>query len=668
MPILRAAPEPAQVNTAALGRDLRGTLRGAVRFDAGGRALYALDGSIYRQVPLGVVEPRSVEEIVRAVEVCRHHGAPVFMRGGGTGLAGQTCNFAVVFDCSRHLNRVRELHPHQRWARVEPGCVLDDLREPAERHHLTFAPDPATHNRCTLGGMIGNNSCGVHSVLGGKTVDNVEELDVLLYDGTRLRVGGRMNEAELARMIARGGRKGEIFAALRSIRDRYGALVRERYPNIPRRVSGYNLDQLLPEQGFNVARALVGSESTCAIVLGAKLRLMHSPRARPLLVLGYEDVYAAGDHVCQILEFGPIGLEGFDDELLRYYRGRHEHKPGIALLPEGEGWLLVEFGADRMSEAEAQARAAMKRLARQPHPPAMRRYTDPQQTRQVWKLREGGVGVTSYMPEGKIAWAGWEDSAVPPEALGDYLRALRKLINKFEYRGSLFGHFGQACLHLRLDFNLRTADGIRQFRRFMEEAADLVVSFGGSLSGEHGDGQVRAELLPKMLGHELVKGLEEFKDVWDPEGKMNPGKMVRPYPLDAYLRLGAGYRPAQPETHFQFPDDHGSFSAATLRCQGLGVCRRHSEGVMCPSYMVTREEMHSTRGRARLLQEMAEASGPIQGRWRNGDVKEALDLCLACKGCKGDCPVKVDMATYKAEFLHHYFKGRIRPRAAYALG
>ena len=654
------------VDVARLERDLRGHLRCEVGFDPGQRALYALDGSIYRQVPLGVVVPRRTEDIVRAVEVCRHHGAPIFMRGGGTGLAGQTCNTAVVLDISRYCNRLQKLDIRHEQAFVEPGLVLDDLRESAEHHHLTFAPDPATHARCTLGGMIGNNACGAHSVMGGKTVDNVEELDILTYGGLRLRVGAT-SEKELARIIAAGGRKGEIYAGLKTIRDRYGDLVRARYPKIPRRVSGYNLDQLLPENGFHVARALVGSESTCAIVLGAKLRLMPSPAARALLVLAYPDVYAAGDDVCRLLEHHPIALEGFDDLLPRYYRGRHEQKPGLALLPDGGGWLLAEFGADTIEAATAQAQAAMAAIRLRPNPPEMRLAATPEQAQSVWKIREGGVGATSYTPEGKVAWPGWEDSAVPPEKLGDYLRQLRALLNRFHYGGSVFGHFGQACLHLRIDFNLRTADGIATFRRFMEEAADLVVGFGGSLSGEHGDGQVRAELLPRMLGEDLVEGLEAFKAVWDPDWKMNPGKMVRPYPLDAGLRLGASYRPAQPETRFQFPQDKGSFSAATLRCSGIGLCRRHDHDFMCPSYMVTREEKHSTRGRAHLLWEMLQGD-LVQGGWRSQPVHEALDLCLSCKGCKSDCPVNVDIATYKAEFLSHYYEGRLRPPHAYALG
>ncbi|MGH9525399.1 MAG: FAD-binding and (Fe-S)-binding domain-containing protein, partial [Terriglobales bacterium] len=478
------------------------------------------------------------------------------------------------------------------------------------------------------------------------------------------------SDKSLGAIVAAGGPRGQIYAALQSLRDQYGDLVRARYPKIPRRVSGYNLDELLPENGFQVARALVGSESTCAIILAAKLRLLPSPSARPLAVLGYASAGEAGDHVCAILEHHPIGLEGFDDVLIAYLRDRGTEEEDIRLLPPGAGWLLVEFGADRMADAEHQAQKLLRAPGKQPHPPAMRLFTDAAEIRRVWRLREVAVGVTSFTPDKKVAWPGWEDSAVPPEKLGPYIRDLRALLREFGYHASIFGHFGQACLHMRIDFNLRTADGVRQFRRFIERAADRVAFYGGSVSGEHGDGQARAELLPKMFGADLVRGLEAFKAIWDPDWKLNPGKMVAAYKLDENLRLGPAYRPAQPATYFQFPDDHG-FAQATLRCSGLGECRRETldagTETMCPSYLVTREEMHSTRGRAHLLWEMLQG-GILKDGWRNRDVRQALDLCLSCKGCRRDCPVNVDMASYKAEFLAHYYQGRIRPRSAYAMG
>jgi FAD/FMN-containing dehydrogenase/Fe-S oxidoreductase len=652
----------------ALAEELRGRIAGEVRFDDGSRALYATDASNYRQVPVGVVIPRTVNDVIETVAACRRYGAPVLSRGCGTSLAGQCCNVAVVIDFSKYLNRIIELDSGRRRARVQPGLILDDLRDAAERHHLTFGPDPATHDHCTLGGMIGNNSCGVHSVMSGKTVDNIEELEVLTYDGLRLRVGPASDE-ELAHIVRAGGRRGEIYSRLRDLRDRYAGLIRTKYPKIPRRVSGYNLDQLLPENGFHVARALVGSESTCVTVLEATVRLVHSPQFRVLLVLGYPDVYAAGDHVPEVLAHGPVGLEGMDDLLVQSIRIQHLHEESLGLLPEGHGWLLAEFGGDSAEEALDRARATLEDLKRGPGAPAMKLVEDRGEQHAIWRIRESGLGATAHVPGYGITWPGWEDAAVAPEKLGRYLREFRSLLEKFGYGCSLYGHFGDGCVHVSIDFDLQTRDGIEKFRRFLDEAADLVLRHGGSFSGEHGDGQARGALLSKMYGPELIEAFREFKSIWDPEWKMNPGKVIDANQPTANLRLGADWSPWHPKTHFRYPGDEGSFvKAAGLRCAGVGMCRRTHGGTMCPSFMVTREEKHSTRGRARLLFEMLEREMIGQDGWRDEEVKEALDLCLACKGCKEECPVHVDMASYKAEFLSHYYKGHLRPRSAYAFG
>ena len=665
--IPKAAPhEGPPVEAQGLAAELRHTIEGEVRFDDGSRALYAAGGANYRQVPIGVVIPKSIDDIVRTVAACRRYGAPVLSRGGGTSLAGQICNVAVVMDMSKYLHHIVELDPHHKRARVQPGLVLDDLRHAAERYHLTFAPDPSTHNHCTLGGMIGNNSCGVHALMGGKTEENVEQLDILTYDGVRMTVG-KTSEEELARIFENGGRRAEIYRQLQILRDTYADLIRARYPKIPRRVSGYNLQQLLPEHGFDVAKALVGTEGTCVTVLEATVRLIHSPPARTLVVLGYPDIYSAGDHIPDILEFTPIGLEGMDDVLVHDIKTKRLHLENLDLLPDGGGWLLVEFGGETKEEADAHATRMMAALKKRSDAPSMRLYDDLEQEHHVWKTRESGLGATARVPGKPDTWEGWEDSAVPPEKLGPYLRDLRALFQKYEYGCALYGHFGQGCVHTRIDFDLKTREGIQKFRSFISEAADLVVSYGGSLSGEHGDGQSRAEFLPKMFGQELMGAFREFKTIWDPEGKMNPHKIVDPYRIDENLRLGADYNPPQPETTFKFAEDGGSFSRATLRCVGVGECRRESGGTMCPSYRATREEMHSTRGRARLLWEMLEGN-PLKGGWRNEHVHDALHLCLACKGCKSDCPVNVDMASYKSEFLSHYYEGRLRPRHAYSMG
>jgi FAD/FMN-containing dehydrogenase/Fe-S oxidoreductase len=655
----------ARVDRESLLRDLRRELRGEVRFSPGDRALYATDASNYRQLPVGLVLPRDQDDLVATIAVCRRHGAPVLMRGGGTALAGQSCNDAVVVDISKYVHGILDLDVVGRRARVLPGTVLDALRNAAVRHDLTFGPDPATHNHCTLGGMIGNNSCGPHAVMAGRTADNVHELEVLTYDGLRLRVGPTSPE-ELQEIISKGGRRGEIYAGLRALRDRYADLIRRRFPRIPRRVSGYNLDELLPENGFQVARALVGTEGTCVTVLEATVQLVPWPRARSLLVLGYPDVYQAAEGIEGLMEHGPIALEGLDHKLIDMIKAKGLHEKYLKYLPEGRAFLLVEMGGDSQAEADERARGVLNAVRRHAAHITGEVLSDPDLQEKIWLVRESGLGATARVPGHNDAWPGWEDSAVPPRKLASYLRDLQSLFDRYGYEAALYGHFGQGCVHCRIDFDLASAEGIARYRAFVGEAADLVVSYDGSLSGEHGDGQSRAELLPKMYGHELVQAFAEFKGLWDPEGKMNPGKVVEPHRIVDNLRLGADYRPSRVETYFKFPDDDGLMSRATLRCVGVGKCRRSDGGTMCPSFMVLHEEKHATRGRAHLLHEMLQE--PELRGWRDPEVKESLDLCLACKGCKGDCPVNVDMATYKAEFLAQHYRGRLRPRPAYAMG
>ena len=648
-----------------LKKELDQQIKGEVRFAEADRGLYASDASNYRMVPLGVILPKDAEDVERAVAICRKYDAPIFARGGGTGIPGQTVNNGVLFDFSKYMNKVIDLDPEKQTARVQPGTVLDTLRDAAEKHELTFGPDPATHSRCTLGGMIGNNSCGVHSVMAGETVDNVDELDVLLYDGTRMTVGETTDE-EFDRVIRAGGRKAGIYRELRAFRDKHANAIRKNCPDIPRRVSGYNLPALLPENNFNVARALVGSECTCVIVLEAKVRLVYSPPVRSLLVIGYESIFEAADHVTEPLPFDPIALEALDDTFISDMKKKGMHPEHLNLMPEGKAWLLVEFGGETKQESDARAKKLMDHLAGNGKPP-VKLFDQPSEEKLVWYLREEGLGATAKIPGEPDNHEGWEDSSVPPENLGRYLRDFQKLLDKYGYYGALYGHFGQGCLHTRLNFDLETADGIREFKSFLEEASDLVVSHGGSLSGEHGDGQARGELLPRMFDAEIIEAFREFKSIFDPDWRMNPGKLIDPYAVDENLRLGTHYNPTPPKTHFQFPDDNFNFAQATERCVGAGVCRQHGGGTMCPSYMVTLEEKHSTRGRARLLGEMIRGE-TISDGWHSEAVKEALDLCLACKGCRGECPVQVDMATYKAEFLSHYYEKKTRPRTALTMG
>lgn len=652
-----------EVDAVALARELAAACRGEVRFSDSDRALYSTDASNYRQLPLGVVVPRTIDDVVATVELCRRHGASMFMRGAGTSLAGQCCNSGVVVDTSKYLDRLLELDPDRRTATVEPGIVCDTVRDAAGRHGLTFGPDPATHDRCTVGGMVGNNSCGVRSVWAGKTVDNVEELEILTYRGLRTWVGATPDQ-QYEEIVTAGGERGALYRNLRELADTHAEAIRSGFPRLPRRVSGYNLDELLPENGFHLGRALVGSESTCAVVLRARVKLIPAPRAHALAVLGFPDIFAAADRVPQILAHAPIGLEGMDAYLVHCVKTMGLSLADLPLLPEGGGWLLAEFGGQDRADARRRAEAVAQELSGAGV--TARVFDDPGIQARIWLIRKSALGATSFVPGQAAAWAGWEDSAVPPERLGEYLRCLVALMDSYGYRAALYGHFGDGCIHTRIPFDLRSAPGITAFKAFVEEAADLVLSLGGSLSGEHGDGQARGFLLPRMFGPRVMQAFREFKAAWDPDGQMNPGKLLDADPVDSHLRLGTGYRPDRTQTVFEFPQDPEGLAGGAMRCVGVGRCRSDT-GLMCPSYMVTREEKHSTRGRARLLFELLQ-EGPAAGAGDAEGVKDALDLCLACKGCKSECPVNVDMATYKAEFLSRYYRGRLRPASAYSMG
>ncbi len=643
---------------------LRAGLRGSVAFDSGTRSVYAADASNYRQVPLGVVLPLDHDDVVATLRICADADAAVVARGAGTSLAGQACNVAVVVDLSRHMTRILELDPVARIARVQPGVVLDDLRRAAEEHGLTFGPDPATHAWCTLGGMIGNNSCGSHALFAGKTVDNVERLTLVTYGGTTLDLGA-FDAAALEAARVAGGPLAGLLDELGAIVREHAVEVRERFPDIPRRVSGYNLDQLLPESGFHVARAVVGTESACGIVTEATVRLIPSPRHRRLVVMGYPDIFVAADSVPDHLRHPLLALEGFDSRLVEQMRERPLNVEHLELLPDGRGWLIAELGADDPAAADALAVAFIASLS-----PGVdsRRYDDPERQARTWLIRESALGVTALSADGTHNFEGWEDAAVAPEQLGRYLRALTALWAEFGYSGSLYGHFGQGCAHTRNPFDFSTAAGLRDYRSFIERAADLVVSLGGSLSGEHGDGQARGELLERMYGPTLVGAFRRFKAAFDPRGRMNPGKGVDAFPLDSNLRFGPDHIQAgTPRLVDIFGAGAGALQTGAERCVGVGRCVRTDAGTMCPSYRATRDERHSTRGRARLLVEMFQGE-TTPATWHNEDVKDALDLCLSCKGCLTDCPTRVDIASYKAEFLSHYYDGRRRPRSMLALG
>ena len=610
-------------------------------------------------MPLGVINPRHEGDVARVLEMARENRLPILPRGAGTALAGQATNTAIVLDFSRYMNQVIAIDPDQRTAIVEPGLVQSHLDAALTPHGLFFAPDPATKDRCTLGGMIGNNSCGAHSAAYGKTVDNVVSLDALLYDGTRLEFGGG-GEGEYASALTTGGRRAELYRHLRTLIDAHGPLVRERYPQIPRRVSGYNLDELLPERGFNLARAIVGSEGTLAIVLKATVRVVPKPRRLALVVLGFDDVFIAADQMPWLLGHRPEALEGFDDRLPEFAKAKG--LDAVRMLPDGRAFLIIELGGANEDEIRERAHRMVQEAVRNVACVGHAVLFERSEQLAVWGLRESGLGASALIPGNPRTWPGAEDCAVPPAHLGEYLRRFKQTLDHRQLvAATYYGHFGEGCVHCRINFDLFTKPGVATFRAAMTDIAELVAEFGGSLSGEHGDGLARSELLPKMFGDRLIDVFRDFKTAFDPDHRMNPGVIVDPEPLDAHLRVGANYAPRPVNTHFDFSSE-GGLAGATLKCVGIGKCRKTGSGTMCPSYMATGNELYSTRGRAHLIHEAL--TSDLLGRSFNDDtLYESLELCLSCKACKSECPASVDIAAYRAEFLANYFQSHHRPLA-----
>jgi FAD/FMN-containing dehydrogenase/Fe-S oxidoreductase len=642
---------------ASFASEMRRIVEGDVRFDAGTLAAYSTDASNYRRVPIGVVCPRHQDDVIRAVALARENGVPIVGRGGGTSLAGQACNTALVIDFSRYMTTVNAIDAEHHNATVESGVVQSKLNAQAAQYGLFFAPDPATKDRCTLGGMIGNNSCGAHSAAYGKTVDNVIALDVLLYDGTRLQLGSGSSETIQA-AIASGGRSGEIYSRTQRLAAQYAELIRTRFPRIPRRVSGYNLDELLPENGFNLARSLAGSEGTLALVLGATVKLVPRPKELVLVVLGFADIFEAADHVPWLLEHRPEALEAFDHNLVEF--GHAKRLPSLRLLPPGGAYLIAELGGASLEEARERGEALLSRARQTKGLVGGTLFTDAQERAAVWGLRESGLGAGAPREGFPRVWPGAEDCAVAPARLGQYLRSFDQLLQRRGLSVAMYyGHFGQGCIHCRINFDLTSAAGIATFRSAMLEIGDLICEHGGSISGEHGDGIARSELLPRMFGPELMGAFQEFKTIFDPEGRMNPGVIVDAEPMDAHLRLGAAYQPTQIATHFDFSAD-GGLGGAVSRCIGIAKCRKLESGAMCPSYMVTQDELLSTRGRAHMLFEALNGE-LLPGGFGDEALHDSLKLCLSCKSCKSECPATVDMASYKAEFLSHYHRSHPRP-------
>ena len=612
------------------------------------RAEYSTDASLYRVPPELVAFPRDPDEVEAVVATCLELGVALTARGAGTSIAGNAVGPGVVMDLGRHLRRVLALDPETATATVEPGVVLDHLQAAARAHGLRFGPDPSTHSRCTLGGMIGNNACGSRALAYGRTADNVLELEVVCGTGQRLRAGP-------GTAAAVPGLEEVVRANLAPIRTQFGRFARQN--------SGYQLEHLLPGRGGDLARALAGSEGTLAVVLQATVRLVRAPAAAVLVVLGYPDMATAADAVGTVLPRRPVALEGIDARILEAVRRRGRAVPE---LPEGGGWLLVELAGATAAEAEAVAGRLVATAGGDAT--ARRVLTDPAEAAAIWRIREDGAGFGGRSPAGAPAWAGWEDAAVPPDRLGAYLRDFEALLAASGLGGIPYGHFGDGCLHVRIDFPFDRPDGRAVYRAFVEQAAELVATYGGSMSGEHGDGRARSELLPRMYEPAAIEAMAAIKAVLDPRDLLNPGVLVRPRPFDADLRRTTA-RPVTGRLGFRYGEDGGDLTSAVHRCTGIGRCVADGTGaggVMCPSWLATRDEKDTTRGRSRVLQEAV--NGALVRGLASPEVHEALDLCLACKGCLSDCPTGVDMATYKAEVLHQTYRGRPRPAAHYSLG
>ena len=657
-----AAGTPGQtVNQGELAAALRSAGLAEVETATRRRAEYSSDASNYRVVPEVVAFPRSAEEIVAALAVCRELNAPIVTRGGGTSIAGNALSAGLVLDLSRHLNRVLHVDPERQTAMVEPGTVLDDITAAAAPHGLRFGPDPSTHSRATIGGAIGNNACGSRALRYGRTADNVIALDVITGTGTRFTAGRGRGQGRGTAATEPAVPAAELLTGLHTLVDGNLATIRTEFGRFTRQVSGYSLEHLLPENGADVAKFLSGTEGTLALTLQATVRLVAAPRATALAVLGYPDMAAAAEAVPALLPHLPVALEGLDSRMVDVVRTRRG-PAAVPGLPRGGGWLFAETAGDTLEEA----RAAAGKLVADGGCLDSAVITGPAAAA-LWRIREDGAGLGGRTPAGAPAWPGWEDSAVPPASLPAYLRELEELMAAHGLDGLLYGHFGDGCIHARIDFPLRDRPSV--LRSFTQDAARLAASYGGSASGEHGDGRARGELLPAMYSASAIGLFGAVKQLFDPSNLLNPGVIVDPAPLDSDLRVPLA-APLRRNLGFAYAADGGDFSSAVHRCTGVGKCRADntaSGGVMCPSYLATRDEKDSTRGRARVLQELANGSLVSSG-WQSPEVAEALDLCLSCKGCSTDCPAGVDMATYKAEALYQRYRGRLRPASHYALG
>ena len=653
------ADDAVSADTRALVEDLKGLVEGEVRFDPMTRALYSTDASIYQVEPIGVVLPRSEEDVIAVVETAAHHGVPVLPRGGGTSLAGQAVGRAVVLDFSKYMRRVLEIDAGQGWVRTEPGIILDELNQHLAPHGVQFAPDPSTSNRGNVGGALGNNSCGAHSILWGKTVDNVAQLEVVLSDGSRTKLGPLTREGVDARTRS-NGLEGDIYRRLAEIGEADREEILARYPKIQRRVSGYNLDELVGDDGFDSARFVVGSEGTLVTITQAKLKVVPLPRFKGLAVLHFRDVNESMEATVAALELEPAAVELVDEMIVRQARSNLAYSRMMDFVEGDPGALLLtEFYGDSQAEVEARLDGIEKRMAAGGLGYAVRRITDPAQQARVWAVRKAGLGLMMNVTGDAKPLPFVEDTAVAPEHLPEYVRRFDEIVRDHGTTAGYYGHASVGCLHIRPLIDLKQGEDIGRMESISEAVSDLVLEFGGAMSGEHGDGLVRSVWNEKMFGPRIYDAFRSVKAAFDPHGIMNPGKIVDSPPMTNDLRYTPDYRPLQLRTGLGYSTE-GSFAGAVEMCNGQGACRKVTSGTMCPSYMVTRDEEHSTRGRANALRAALSGALPVDSL-TSRRLYDVLDLCLECKGCKAECPSNVDMAKLKYEFLDRYHKANGYP-------
>ena len=636
-----------------LEHELRRHVEGDVRFDTYSRLLYSTDASMYQMEPIGVVIPRHAGDVQAVIEVANRQGVPLLPRGGGTSLTGQTVNRAVVLDFSRYMGNVLEVNREERWARVQPGLVQDELNHHVRPMGLLFGPDTSTSNRATLGGMIGNNSGGSHSIAYGLTVEHVIELQTILADGSRASFGAVTPE-QFAAKCRLPGLEGQIYREVERIRGTYAAEIRARYPRHWRRVCGYNLDELVKDRPLNMARLIVGSEGTFLTVVEAKVRLVDRPKATAVDVIHYRDMQEALESSQAILETGPYAVELTDKMILDLARNNIEQSQRMGFVQgDPAAILIVEYAGETDQEVKAKVAQLEAVRSRGRFGYATHIATDTAEQQSIWKLRKAGLGLLLGTRGESKPIAFIEDTAVDPKHLPEFVPRFTEIMARHGADAAYYGHCSVGCLHIRPLINLKTERGLEQVRLMAEEIFDLVLSFGGAISSEHGDGRARSPFLERVFGPTMMQAFRETKAAFDPRNLMNPGNIVASPPVTEHLRYGPRYATWEPTTLLDF-SAQGGFAAAVEMCNGVGVCRKKLEGTMCPSYMATRDEEHTTRGRANALRAVLSGKVP-QTDFAGRRLYEVMDLCLECKGCKAECPSNVDMAKMKYEFLHHYY-------------